>query len=483
MDRPKAIIMVTLDCVRPDHLGCYGYRGVDTPNLDWFAEKGVVFEQAICQAPNTWVSHASVFTGCNPYSHGMRTPWSTISTSCPTLAEYLSECGYATAGFPAHTLLGPAQGYARGFDLYDLDKNDFLHEVSHRDGLFARNWSRTWSKAASWVRQQPEPVFVWLHYMGTHWEPPENLSLPPVYRRKYSSFGQFHDGKISRADEICIGALRSLLREKGTLEDSLVVVFSDHGDYLPALVEGNKGHDRELHDEVMRTALIMYSPRHLPRGCRVGRQVRQVDILPSVLDIAGVQVPGNGDGISLLQHCTKPEEAPDATQYAYVENCGHHWFGVRTERWKLVLTTRPEARPPSMLDVLRKAFRAAAGEITQHEEVINSGIYRAMRDFYHGAAALRRRLGHGHSEERQDPQQQRDRSEAGLLSDGRVFALYDLENDPREEVDVSNQYPSVVSHLKQQLNNMVASADRRSEPLDEESREAIRSTLDALGYV
>jgi arylsulfatase A-like enzyme len=67
----KSIIMITLDCARPDHLGCYGYHGVDTPGINKIAREGLIFQQAIAQAPNTWVSHASIFTGCNPYRHGI----------------------------------------------------------------------------------------------------------------------------------------------------------------------------------------------------------------------------------------------------------------------------------------------------------------------------------------------------------------------------------------------------------------------------
>ncbi len=115
MKKPKAIVVVTLDCVRPDHLGAYGYRGVDTPFMDLVAKEGALFENAIAQAPNTWVSHASIFTGCNPYRHGMRTYYTVISEEVGTLAEMLSKSGYATAAYPAHTLVGPERGYNRGF--------------------------------------------------------------------------------------------------------------------------------------------------------------------------------------------------------------------------------------------------------------------------------------------------------------------------------------------------------------------------------
>ena len=228
MNPPKAVIMVTLDCVRPDHLGCYGYKGVDTPNMDRIAQDGVVFEQAICQAPNTWVSHGAILTGCNPYKNGVRTPSTILSEQVVTLAEAFSEAGYVTAAFPAHTLVGPARGFNRGFDLFDLDESEFLHSSAASENKFYRDWETMWAKAKTWMSAQKKPFFIWLHYMGTHWEPHEALSLPVEYQRNYSAYGQFFDGKISWADKECIGEIEDFLNESGLTDDS-VFAIAGHG--------------------------------------------------------------------------------------------------------------------------------------------------------------------------------------------------------------------------------------------------------------
>ena len=93
------IVLISLDCVRPDFLGCYGCGAVRTPHLDRMAARGVVFDQAVSQAPNTWVSHAGILTGCYPPLHGLRSAYDGILEEVPTLAEILKGCGYATAGF------------------------------------------------------------------------------------------------------------------------------------------------------------------------------------------------------------------------------------------------------------------------------------------------------------------------------------------------------------------------------------------------
>jgi len=498
MNSPKAIIMVTLDCVRPDHLGCYGYLGVDTPNMDRIAQQGVVFEQAICQAPNTWVSHGAIFTACNPYKNGVRTHSTVLSDQVVTVAEAFSQAGFATAAFPAHTLVGPARGFSRGFDLFDLDESEFLHAAASAENKFYRDWDTMWARAKTWMSEQTRPFFIWLHYMGTHWEPHEALSLPLEYRQKYSAYGQFSDGKISWSDKECIGAIENFLNESGLIDDSIVAIFSDHGDDLPAndppYIWG--GHNQNLFDNVMRIALIMRAPGRLPASTQVRAQVRSIDIAPTLLDLAGVPIPQSAEGVSLTSYCKTETVDESSTKYAIMENLPRHWLGIRTLEWKLILTDKPlpvpESEPfipPNTIGVFKVAVRSVVETIRQYKEQINPTIYA----FLHFVGAVARWIFHLFKRpEALGPAIQLSVSdeaekipfESKVLEQGRVFALYNLTQDPAEQYDVSAQHPDIVDWLKTELNNMVTqSATAELRDMNERDREEIERRLEALGYL
>ena len=114
MIRPNVLI-ITFDALRPDHLGGSGYKGVCTPTFDRLIDEGVVFTNAYCQAPNTWISHACLFTDCSPYRHGVRTPLRKISDNVLTMAEVFREAGYTTFGLPAMSLLSKETDLYEGF--------------------------------------------------------------------------------------------------------------------------------------------------------------------------------------------------------------------------------------------------------------------------------------------------------------------------------------------------------------------------------
>jgi len=188
------IVLISLDCVRPDFLGCYGCHAVRTPHLDRMAARGVVFDLAVSQAPNTWVSHAGIFTGCYPPVHGLRSPYDAILEDVPTLAGILQSCGYTTAGFPGNDLVGSRMGFARGFDLFfeeyrdrptQREPGDFPagaapgNEASTGVSANTRNdWEEVLEAAAGWLSREKEPVFLWLHYLETHHLP--DLLLPVI---------------------------------------------------------------------------------------------------------------------------------------------------------------------------------------------------------------------------------------------------------------------------------------------------------------
>lgn len=332
------LIMVTLDCVRPDHLGCYGYRQVETPNLDSLARAGVLFEQAVTHAPNTWVSHATIFTGLLPPRHGLRAPNSRISPDAVTLAEWLSSQGYATAGFPGTNLVGRPMGFHRGF--HRFHEEWWSDSWQAEDKLWRRNWDEALGLAMDWMGRSREPFFVWLHYMDTHHLP--ELRLPDYFRSRFSPKWQHYDGKISYADQVCVGRLLDFLRTEELLDRTVLMIFSDHGEELHE--DDRPLHDYGLRDDVIRVPLIFHlpCPDHA-RSLYIPGQVCLVDLFPTACDLLGLSKPQDLDGQSLLPLWGGRREDGAGSSIAYLENWPKGFIGVRTSEWKLILRhPRPE---------------------------------------------------------------------------------------------------------------------------------------------
>lgn len=322
--------MITLDCVRPDFLGCYGNNKVSTPNIDRLASHGMVFEQAISQAPCTWVSHGGIFTGTYPPCHGLRTPFDSLCTGVPTLAEILSNSGFSTAGFPANSLVGSRTGLNRGFDLYC---EDFLGLDESGVSANGRNpWANIMKEAGTWLEKQNGRFFLWLHYLDTHHLP--ELELPEYYRKEFDQNWQFYEGKISYADQVCVGKILYLLEQSEFSRNTLVVIFSDHGEDL--MEDGCPRHNGHLSDGVLRIPLIFSCDRDKGNSMRFPGQVRSADIMPSVLHLLGIPSSLGMDGKNLFEI---PGESPlfhQDSNLAYAENLALGLAALRSEEWKFV---------------------------------------------------------------------------------------------------------------------------------------------------
>jgi arylsulfatase A-like enzyme len=175
MLNPFNVVLITMDAVRPDHLGAYGYDGISTPNIDEIAREGVLFEGATAASCLTPIAHGSILTGNNPPVHNMRDPFSHLKT--PTISETLKEHGYATAGFVAVGFLNAVHGFGRGFDHYNEPKEERVwgskNYVSD-DGkeemecLFGNLWRYD---MLGWLgRHGKERFFIFGHYFECHWD-------------------------------------------------------------------------------------------------------------------------------------------------------------------------------------------------------------------------------------------------------------------------------------------------------------------------
>jgi len=336
----RNLVMITLDCVRPDHLGCYGYGGVETTNLDALAAEGVLFEQAVTHAPNTWVAHACLFTGLLPPAHGLRAPDHRLRPQVITLAQWLSLHGYSTAGFPGNSLLSRAQGFDRGFQTFDEPTGGTCREG---EVLWRNEWKEVLRRVREWLSEVKEPFFLWVHYIDTHHLP--RLHLPPYYRDRFAPRWQYYDGKISYADHICVGELLDLLEEAGVLMRTLLLIFSDHGEELHP--DGRPLHDGGLGEDVIRIPLILWGGGEgVPASVRIRSQARLVDLFPTVCDLLSLPHVEGLQGRSLAP-LWEGHSSPMQDVEAYLENWPKGYMGLRTPEWKVILKGDPRMKDPS----------------------------------------------------------------------------------------------------------------------------------------
>jgi arylsulfatase A-like enzyme len=463
------ILIISFDGLRPDRLGASGYRGVRTPTFDGLIEEGLVFTNAYCQAPNTWISHACLFTGCNPYRHGVRTPLRKISDTTATMAEVFREAGYTTFGLPATSVLSEEAGFARGFDHYCLD--GLQSQAVTLSTRYYRTASDTLGVTKKWLKSIGLPFFGWIHYFGTHKVEDSLLDLPVKYRRQYSEYAQHYDGKVAFADEQFLGPLVGELKALGLLDETILLLWSDHGENLRAVEHDapHWGHNWALTEDVMRVILVMRAPHLLPAGERRSDVVQSIDIFPTLLDLVGLRAfPHRVEGRSLTA------SFPQSDAPVYMENLCQGFVGLRRGRFKLVISeedSRPEQHSQlSRLLPERLAWRLRMVKQTAHALLPSRRRPdERKRDGANQLAPWWRAKG--------EPEEILPR----LIEHGRC-ALYDLSNDPLERQDIASQEPSLVGELKRIIHD-VASRETPVRSVYSASEEAgVEDRLKALGY-
>ena len=342
VEKPN-VVLVTLDTTRADHLGCYGYAGAGTPNLDALARDGVLFAQAASAAPLTQPAHSSIMTGMYPTHHGVRINGSTaLGPEQKTIAEALREKGYATGAFIGAFVLDGRWGLNQGFQVYD-DRFD-LEKHKHLDlGSVQRPANEVVDAALAWLEgRTKEPFFAWVHLYDPHtpYEPPE------PFRSEFGPRGMagLYDGEIAFADQQ-VGRLLSWLQSNGLDRKTAVVMIGDHGESLGGHGEGTHGYF--VYDDTMHVPFVVATPFAELHGVRIDGQVSAVDVHPTILALAGIDTAGHVHGRSLLPVMFDPRRDTDA--YAYGESMTPSLqFGwsalhsLRTRRYKLIEAPRPE---------------------------------------------------------------------------------------------------------------------------------------------
>jgi len=373
--RPPSVLLITIDTLRPDRLGCYGHPTNQTPSIDALAREGMIFERAYCDMPWTTGSMASVMTGRYSSEHGLRDPTSKLDPKVATLAQILHDRGVQTGAIIGSFPLDSIYGLDRGFETYDdtfsmpmyvdpdatiqptgelvakdrKSESAFVREKQHND--WYRPDEGVTDAAIDWLTKlwDGRTFFLWVHYFGPH----EKLDATRNYFSQESEIIEKYDGDVEKTDR-AVGRLIDHLRAIGILDTTMVILHADHGQNLGE--SDYVGHTMRLDEVAVRIPLIVRYPPRIPGGIRRGEISRNIDIFPTVL--AGWNPPPDdrpGRSLLPLKGQSEPPESGPGDLAAYFETYLPIYFlwpqttsdmgtllgpmvsrGVRSKQWKLV---------------------------------------------------------------------------------------------------------------------------------------------------
>ncbi len=304
--RPVNIVLIVVDTLRADWTTPYGADSRISPELGRWAERGVVFDNTIAQSSWTKTSMASLMTSLWPQSHGVRATRDALAAGALTVAEVFSKAGYQTYAVQSNGWLEQTFGFHQGFDHYLFPRGGNLAGMKpmiwpHADNVYLE------AERLLEHRDPSRPFFLYLHFMDVHeYASPSDLE----------GFGSGHAGayraSIAWVDEV-IERFRMKLDEWGSLQRTVLVLASDHGEAFGE--NGSNGHARDLHASVLAVPLVIRFP-FVVDPIRVPAQVRNIDIAPTLLDIAGLEIPNEFQGESLLTTLSEGPGRDDRPAFA-----------------------------------------------------------------------------------------------------------------------------------------------------------------------
>ncbi|HPN17458.1 MAG TPA: sulfatase, partial [Candidatus Aminicenantes bacterium] len=377
------ILLVTLDTTRADRIGAYGWAKAKTPVIDTLAAGGVRFANAYCPAPLTLPSHASILTGTYPLYHKVRNNGSYyLGPEAVTLAERLKEKGYRTSAVVASFNVDSRFGLDQGFDFYD-DK--FSDDEMLKTFRSERRADEVADAFLSWFEgHAQEKFFSWIHFYDPHMP----HDVPSPYKEEFA--GDLYDGEIAYMDHH-FGRIIDRLRETKVLDKTLIVIAGDHGEAL-----GDKGeldHGIFIYDVTMKVPLIFYGPKVLPAGRVSASRVRLIDVMPSILEMAGIPANKEIQGASLLPFIEgkrKDDLSCYLESYYPLETYGwSQLLGFIDGDWKYIQAPRSE------LYNLKQDAREETNLFPQESKTaaaLDKKLLAAIRDYSSKAEAGRRKL-------------------------------------------------------------------------------------------
>ena len=371
-DKPN-IILIIIDTLRADHLGCYGYERNASPNIDRFAQQGTIFANAFSQAGYTLAAYASILTGRLPLSHGViegidSRNLDKLSKSEVTLAEALKENQYVTAAFTGGGFTSRKFGFAQGFDIYEEIHRNKFDKIYKNDDIKYIN-----EKVFRWLEKNKDSnFFLLVHTFNVHepFNPPD--AYKQIFSHDYQGFleDEFIDdelvGKITKKEipttqedinfiisqydgdirycDMHIGRLLNKIEQLGLASNSIIILTADHGEDL--MDHKTIGH-RDVYDVGIQIPLIIRFPSFPFEQRIVNSIVRSIDIFPTILDVLNLPKENRIEGYSFLPLIMgKNEREREVFSFGWKRLWEHEnetvWrrkrFSIRTNRWKYIAT-------------------------------------------------------------------------------------------------------------------------------------------------
>lgn len=340
------LLVITLDTLRADRVGAYGCAQAQTPNLDFLAGHGVMFENCYTPVPLTLPAHCSIFTGRYPIAHQVRNNGMYVLPEKEvTLAEQMKEKGYHTFGVIASFVLLAKFGLGQGFDFYD---DSLVSHKMYNNYMSEITASEVYRKFGQWFEKNyHKKFFAWVHLYDPHtpYKPPKK------YAEKFKDDpGGRYDGEIAYVDE-CVGKIIEKLKQKKILEKTMVVIVGDHGEAFGEHEE--QGHGIFCYEEALKVPLIFYNPLLFQRGTTLKTRVNLIDLMPTILELYGMNNPAKVQGKSfislLLADGEEDGDTFDSSRDFYFESMHGkeemNWaplMGIIAENYKYISLPEPE---------------------------------------------------------------------------------------------------------------------------------------------
>ena len=395
---PTSVLLITIDTVRADHLGAYGYSRATSPRIDALSREGVLFERAFATVPRTTQSVASLLTGLYPKNHRARGLFSGLPAGNTTLAELLKAKGYATWAVVSNIFLQPGKGFEQGFDSYSNPRSRWDGDSS----------AQITDEALGKLQEAGDrPFFLWAHYLDPHWTyaPQAEFAskFDPDYRPTQAMLelqaGKFQKGDIIFHNQLSEGDRHHLValydgeiaqvdsqirRLLDGIPDArrqrlLIVLASDHGE---SLCEHDYcyAHGETLYDDTLRVPLIMVLPGRILPGQRFAGNVSLMDVSPTILRLLALADRPGMDGIPLFAPGSGSARLSSGREFLFAETdyqlihsanprffipgAKGRWSGVRRDLEKLIQIPRPEG-------ALKEAFDLAVDPAEMHPLPVN----------------------------------------------------------------------------------------------------------------
>ncbi len=339
------VLLITVDTLRADRLGCYGARHARTPAMDALAAEGVRFENAYAQVPMTLPSHAVILSGTYPMYNGVRDFTSPgLPPNIGIIAEAFRRQGYQTAAFVSAFVVDSTWGFGRGFETYDDHFDPRQFEIRN-PGNVQRRADETIDRTLAWFEarsgaKSARPFFVWLHLFDPH----SDYNPPEPFRSRYA--GRLYDGEVAYTDSQ-LARLFAYLRKMGIYDRVLIVLLSDHGESLGE--HGEDEHGFFIYNSTIRVPMIFKLPRGTGSPRVVTRPVGTVDVAPTLLQLARIRDPirrqFQGANLGSLIQGKRPSGEPSVYAESYYPQNSFGWSPLRsitTRRSRYIESPKPE---------------------------------------------------------------------------------------------------------------------------------------------